>query len=388
MAKKLNHHLYQDRASGVWYFQKKVRGASKPSYKFSLETKSVVEARRKRDSYLRDIEIHGCIPKSESEDVSESVLFGEVAQKWAKIAKPNAAATTYLNYQKVMNKHVLPRFGNVPIHSITGLDIEDFVSELKCGSKTKHNILTPLRRVMQFAKTHHIIQANPFNEVSEIKRTKGGKPKALNLDEVRRFMNCLNDFWKPLFLFLFLTGVRIAEAAGLKWKHVDLAKGIVRIRKTIVFVSGKAIYKEPKTESSIRDVKLPEVVIEALREQRKRTWKGNGENFVFLNRGGRPIHRHTLNRGIIRPTLKKAGISTHISVKDARATFITNSLDKNERLSFVQSQVGHTTTRMIVDHYYRHVPAPDDGTRLEEAWNSTRILPDQDVVEKIVAENQ
>jgi len=268
------------------------------------------------------------------------------------------------------------------------LDIDFFISELNCGSKTKHNILTPFRKVMKFARTHHLIDVNPFDDVSEVKKIKGKKPKALNLYEVKTFLNLLDDFWKPLFLLLFLTGVRIAEAAGLKWKRVDLVKGIVHIRKTIVFVNGKAIYKEPKTESSIRDVKLPKSVIEALREQHKRTWKGNGENFVFLNREGRFIHRHTLNKGVIRPTLKKAGITTHISIKDARATFITNSLDENERLSFVQRQVGHTTTRMIVDHYYRHVPAPDDGTRLEEAWNSTRILPAQADTKKITEEIQ
>ena len=33
------------------------------------------------------------------------------------------------------------------------------------------------------------------------------------------------------------------------------------------------------------------------------------------------------------------------------------------------------STRMIVDHYYRHIPATDDGTHLENAWNSTSILP-------------
>jgi integrase len=54
-----------------------------------------------------------------------------------------------------------------------------------------------------------------------------------------------------------------------------------------------------------------------------------------------------------------------------RTSYITNALDRNERMSFIQKQVGHTTTRMIVDHYYRHVPAPDDGNRLEVAWNST-----------------
>jgi integrase len=71
-----------------------------------------------------------------------------------------------------------------------------------------------------------------------------------------------------------------------------------------------------------------------------------------------------------------------------RASFITNALDENERMSFIQQQVGHTTTRMIVDHYYRQTPAADDGSRLERAWNSTRILPESDgsdfeVLEKI-----
>jgi len=41
--------------------------------------------------------------------------------------------------------------------------------------------------------------------------------------------------------------------------------------------------------------------------------------------------------------------------------------------SYIQKQVGHTIIRMIVDNYDRYMPAPDDGTKLENAWNSTRI---------------
>jgi integrase len=100
-----------------------------------------------------------------------------------------------------------------------------------------------------------------------------------------------------------------------------------------------------------------------------------GEFLVFVNKEGRHLHRHTLNRTVIAPALKKIKTATHISAKDTRASYITNALDRNERMSFIQKQVGHTTTRMIVDHYYRHVPAPDDGNRLEDAWNSTSILP-------------
>jgi integrase len=117
-------------------------------------------------------------------------------------------------------------------------------------------------------------------------------------------------------------------------------------------------------------------VVEALREQEEATWKGNGDDFVFQNTKGRPIHRHTINRLVIKPTLESLGILTPISIKDTRSTFITNALDQNERLSYIQKQVGHTTTRMIVDHYYRHMPAPDDGAKLEKAWQSTSILPE------------
>lgn len=378
MAKKnkLNHHLYQDKVSGVWYFQKKGRGMAKP-YKFSLETTSVVEARRKRDKYLKEIELHGQILQPEI-STSEAMLFGEVVVKWSEIAKTRIEETTYDNYRKIMNAHILPSFGNWHIDSITGLDIEVFISKLKCESKTQQNILTPFRNVIKFAKKHKIIQTNPFDDVEPIKKTKSKKKRSLTLDDIKTFLANLDEFWKPLFIFLFFTGARIAEAAGLKWKRVDLVNGVVMIRKTFVYLRGKKIYKRPKTESSIRNIKLPKIVIEALREQRKRTWKGDGDNFVFLNKIGGNIHRHTLNNGVVGPTLRKAGISSNISIKDTRAIYITNSLDENERMSFIQRQVGHTTTRMIVDHYYRYVPAPDDGKRLEDAWNSTSILPEQD----------
>jgi len=264
---------------------------------------------------------------------------------------------------------------NTPIADITSLDIETFISKLKVGSKTKQNILTPFRLVMKFGKKHGVIRSNPFADVDPIRKTKSRPTRALTLDEIRDFIEVLDDFWKPLFILLFFTGVRIGEAAGLKWKRVDLVNGVVQIRKTIVYVSGTYVYKKPKTESSIRDVKLPSFVVDALREQRKRTWKGNGENFVFVNKEGRHLHRHTLNRTVIVPALEKIKTATHISAKDTRASYITNALDKNERMSFIQKQVGHTMTRMIVDHYCRHVPAPDDGNRLEDAWNSSGILP-------------
>jgi hypothetical protein len=72
--------------SGVWYFQKKVRGREKP-YKLSLGTRSVLEARRKRDEYLKQIDQQGFITAIDTIQAPESPVFGEIAVKWADIVK-------------------------------------------------------------------------------------------------------------------------------------------------------------------------------------------------------------------------------------------------------------------------------------------------------------
>ena len=110
MAKNINHHMYQDKGSEVWYFQKKVRGREKP-YKLSLGTRSKLEARRKRDEYLKQIDQQGFITAIDTVQAPKSMVFGEVAMKWADIVKTQVAESTFWNYQKVMNERVSTALG-------------------------------------------------------------------------------------------------------------------------------------------------------------------------------------------------------------------------------------------------------------------------------------
>jgi len=80
--------------------------------------------------------------------------------------------------------------------------------------------------------------------------------------------------------------------------------------------------------------------------------------------------KNTLNL-VFKPTVIKAGLSSDRSCKDTRSSYITDSLDNNEWMGFVQKPVGHATTKIIVEHYYNHIPAPDDGKGLEKAFAET-----------------
>ena len=251
-----------------------------------------------RDEYLLDIAVNGKITDRDIpiENPEENKVFGEVAVEWSKIKYPKISKSTREEYKKDMNAHVLPKFGNRPIASISGLDIERFISKLKCSGKRKINILTPFRDVMKFSLKHKLIDSNPMDDVDGIKKEISEK-HPLNLDQIKTFLETVPVYYNPLFKFLFFTGVRFGEAAALKWKRVNFKDGRVQICKTLV----RWEYKEPKTKSSVRFVKLSPMATKALQLQKEHTF-GKSE-FVFLNRFGRNIHQHSVNIHVFKPTL-------------------------------------------------------------------------------------
>jgi integrase len=65
--------------------------------------------------------------------------------------------------------------------------------------------------------------------------------------EYRRLSNELPDYLKPVFTFAYLTGWRKSEILDLKWNHVNLADGIVRLEPgETKNKEGRTLYMEPE----------------------------------------------------------------------------------------------------------------------------------------------
>jgi hypothetical protein len=47
-------------------------------------------------------------------------------------------------------------------------------------------------------------------------------------------------------------------------------------------------------------------------------------------------------------------------------------------MGFVQNQVGHSSIKPIVNHYYNRIHRDQDGQKFEEALKTTQVLPDLD----------
>jgi integrase len=359
MAKvKKNHHLRK--IGDVWYFETMVKG--KRTKKAIGE--SVTEARRLRDSYLKEILLYGSI--QEPSPVEENgPVYGELAKQWVEIKGKEIRSSTLIDYRSAMNCHVLPKIGNFPIKEIGYLEIQKLVSEMSCSGKRLRNVLIPMREVFKFAQLAGIIEKNPMDL---IKSPKARKPEInpLSMEEVKRFLEHVCPEYKNFFTVAFFTGMRFGEMCVLKWRNVDFAHGVIRVRETRVH--GEEL--PPKTPSSVRDVNMLAPVIEALREQRKSTM-GKSE-YVFLNQHGQPLSVKWVHSYIWCPALKAAELKRR-RLYETRHTFATLMLDAGELPGWVQRMMGHETLQMIHERYYSYIKnyqRADGSAFMEKVYNS------------------
>lgn len=107
------------------------------------------------------------------------------------------------------------------------------------------------------------------NPAERVQPPKAPKPKRDCYDEVqtRILIDNLekltsNDIkYKVTVLLDIFIGARLGELAGLEWSDIDLKNGIININK-----SSQIFTKCPKTESSIREVAIPDFIVSLLKE--------------------------------------------------------------------------------------------------------------------------
>ena len=73
----------------------------------------------------------------------------------------------------------------------------------------------------------------------------------------------------PAMISLF-TGMRIGEVLALRWGRVHLDGKVIAVREALEETKAHGIrFKVPKTKAGRRDISLPDVLVETLRDFRK-----------------------------------------------------------------------------------------------------------------------
>lgn len=251
----------------------------------TIHCKNKSEARTELAKYIAQIEngfvVEGNVP-----------TFKQFYEIWKRdYGLKELAPSTYYRYLGMLESRILTYFGHLKLNKIRPIDIMQFYNLLdedtqivrkknNNGKKTrkplsKKTILEHhrlLHAMLTKAVYWQMIGTNPADRVQF---PKAPKPKREYYDEVqtRILIDNLekltgNDVkYKVAVLLDIFIGARLGELAGLEWSDIDLNNGIISINKSSQYLSDKGIFiKNPKTESLIREVAIPDFIVSLLKE--------------------------------------------------------------------------------------------------------------------------
>ncbi|MCI8851649.1 MAG: tyrosine-type recombinase/integrase [Erysipelotrichaceae bacterium] len=318
-----------------------------------------------------------------------SMTVNDLFALWKEL-KRGVKLSTKSRYQNEYGWYVEETFGKLKLSDITKSEVKRhyiyLLDKKNLSLNSIGSVHSLLCQLFDIAVDDNYMRVNPArNALKELKKDKQySKPKkrGLTLDEQKVFVNFLNEDkrykrWKPIFITLLYTGMRVGECTGLTWKDVDFDKREISVNHTLVcFRSSEKkwvkMITEPKTTKGIRTIPMLESVKEALIEEKemqslldiKQDQKINGySDFVFVNKDGNVRFHNALNK-VLRNIVKDCNeiqkqkgnkedivLLPHITNHILRHTFATRMCESDINIKVIQDILGHSEIQTTLDIY-------------------------------------
>ena len=244
----------------------------------------------------------------------------------------------------------------VPVSSLLMLipTIQTFLAQKRnsgLSGSSVHGMRTALSKVLQAAVDWNFIELNPARGIRIGDRGPKTERLYLNSSEALRLLPALPEPCHMIVLIAVLTGMRIGEILALRWKYLDLLRGVIQIRETV----SEGLFGSPKTRSSRRDLPMSDRVRKAFEVQRAQSRQTGPEDLVFATRKQTPLNPKNLLRRVLRPTcdaLKLPAITWH-SFRHTHATLLG---EVGESIRTAQALLGHSDLETTLNVYTHAIP--------------------------------
>lgn len=193
-------------------------------------------------------------------------------------AAGDISARTAERYRELVENQIAPHIGAKLLQKLRTLDIEEWHTTLRNGGRADgkgglaprtighaHRVLGKALR--DAAKNELVVK----NVVAGESAPKVDDEEMVIVQDIPAFIErlCGHRLYVPAMISLF-TGMRIGEVLALRWGRVDLDGKIIQVREALEETKAHGIrFKAPKSKAGRRDITLPDILVDTLREFRK-----------------------------------------------------------------------------------------------------------------------
>jgi len=296
--------------------------------------------------------------------------YSDYLDYWhANYVMTNCKYSTQRSYREIIEKHIKPVLGHYMIKTIKPAALQEFLNSKKTKGYSKNyigNLFGVLSGSLKYAVYPcEFLKKSPMEHVGMPKmpaRDSRENMKIITVDEFNRLITRYPEgstFYVPLNIG-FYTGMRVGEVCALQWDDINLTEGTISITKTMIELpKGQYELTTPKTQSSIRSIKIGPSLIKILKKH-KTTQKKNkleyGEHynvndFVCTKENGLPTRMSSM-RYLNRVANFEMGIN--FSFHSLRHTHVTLLLEAGANFKHIQKRLGHAKLATTMD-IYSHV---------------------------------
>ena len=318
------------------------------------------------------------VAADEGKIVAKTGTVGELCERWWSHGTPDWAPRTAEGYRRILDRHIIPRFGTTPLRRLRTSEIDAWYAKLRKsggqnGGPLDADSVRRIHAVLHVALKQGVrwgwIGVNPADYATKPRTTKHEivLPKPADVLRLVEASAKVNE-WLPYFLRLAaVTGARRGELCGLQWKHVDFDRRQLTIERSITQLAGNVVLaKDTKTHAARRiglDVRTVELLAELQAAQQERASRFRTaiaeDGYLFSHdidaRGPWRPDYATLAFGRLAKELDLPGLRLH----DLRHFVATLMLVGGQDVRTVSGRLGHANAATTLGIYAHFMDAAD-----------------------------
>ena len=310
-------------------------------------------------------------------------------ETWLDAIRAEISPKAHERYSEIARCYLIPAVGQVPLAKLVPIQIQNAYSTWATSGRrdgklgglsplTRRYIHVILKSALARAVEQQLLARNPADafkkRLPKVERkeiaTLTMEQSAYLLDSIRH----MHIYW-PVLLAL-ATGMRRGEILALRWKNLDLDRGMLRVMESLEQTKAGIQFKSPKTDRT-RAITLPAfAAAELCRLKRQQAEallrlgvRQSGETLVCCREDGEPKQPRSLTHEFAH-VMGRINDLPYVRFHDLRHSHATQLLAGGVHPKVAQERLGHSTITTTMD-LYSHVTdtmQSDAAARLDAAF--------------------